>query len=163
MNVAKVALFGMVICALLALIFLLPSAMKAGEGIASAVDSMPAAGSAAWDVDVFMANAVAELPAIPREKVASHSEWAHDATDVEAIRQCYDGGNPPFQLWREKDKITYHCLFQLPDGRLGDRIIAKDGKSWFERTSFVPKDGSWRAILDWLTRKGASRYNGPLP
>jgi len=161
--VAKRALLGLTACAVLALftLMLIPSASQAGEGIAAEIDSIPMTGAAAWDAEVWIVNASADLPSIPIAERAVHSDWTN-GVDVEAIRNCYDGGNPVFQLWREPDKTTYHCFFQLPDGRLGDRIIAKDHKGWYERTAFVPKDGTWRAILDWLTRKGATRYTGPI-
>lgn len=158
---ARIALAGLVACIVLGLAALIPSAFKAGEEIASTVDSIPSHGAAVWDVETWVVTAM-ELPAIPRAQQVVHAARAHDEPDVEAIRRCYDGGNPVFQLWREKDKITYHCFFELPDGRLGDRIIAKDHQGWFERTAFVPKDGTWKSILDWLMRKGAARYTGPV-
>lgn len=160
---ARLALFGLLACLALAIIALIPSAHKAGEGASASVASIPDLGAIQWDVETFMVNATVDRPAIPREGQALHAEWdQRSIADVDAIRRCYDGGNPVFQLWREKDKTTYHCFFELPDGRLGDRIIAKDHQGWFERTAFVPKDGTWKAILDWLVRKGASRYTGTL-
>lgn len=160
---AKLTLLGLLACCIaLALAALIPPAFKAGKEIASTINSVPAPGAAVWDAETWAVTAM-ELPAIPREGQALHAEWdQRSIVDVEAIRRCYDGGNPVFQLWREKDKVTYHCFFELDDGRLGDRIIAKDHQGWFERTAFVPKDGTWKAILDWLMRKGAARYMGPI-
>lgn len=133
-----------------------------GRGkVASTVRSIPSHGAAVWDVETWVVTAM-ELPAIPRaQRGRTRRVGLLMEADVEAIRRCYDGGNPVFQLWREKDKITT-TAFELPDGRLGDRIIAKDHQGWFERTAFAPKDGTWKSILDWLMRKGAARYTGPV-
>lgn len=90
-----------------------------------------------------------------------HAEISHALSEVEQIRACINN-NGPFMKFVEVDKKTFHLLCNLPDGRIGDQIITKDKSGFIEKTSFVPKDGTWKQIYDWLLRKGATKFTGDV-
>lgn len=93
--------------------------------------------------------------------VAKHTIGLH--TEADEVRISYSTYGA-FDVWREPDGVTYHCLVRLPDGSTGDRIITKASwGEWIEKTAFRPKGGNLRYILDWLARKGATRFTQPLP
>lgn len=87
-------------------------------------------------------------------RVAPHALAKHGA-DAAAIHRCLDEQGPSeiwqSASWRTPGKFFQVC--QLDDGRWGFRIIERIQAGWKERTSFVPGDGTRRALLEHLLAK----------
>lgn len=87
-------------------------------------------------------------------------------SDALAVRQsCDNGGRMHLfrsQSYRTPDKFFELCL--LDDGRVGLRIRewSKRACDWFERTSFVPGDGSYRAAIEYVTARADEVAGGVL-
>lgn len=94
-------------------------------------------------------------------QVQSHALENHDTSEVTAIRNCINKSGP-IMTFREPDKRTFHLLCQLPDGKIGDQVVVKDGNKLVEKSSFIPKNGNWKDILNWLLRKGATKFGGNI-
>lgn len=99
----------------------------------------------------------AVLQVQPRE----HALENHSTSEVIAIRKCVQNQGP-FMQFRERDKITFHLLCRLDDGRIGDQIVEKTENGLVEKTSFIPQDGTLNSIIKWLFRKGATRFGGNI-
>lgn len=89
---------------------------------------------------------------------ANHADLVHGDEAAQVRNACQSNGH--YQIWMEPDHKTFHRLCQLPDGRWGDWIVAVRGALKEERTAFIPKDGSWGAVIKWLIGKGAARFTG---
>lgn len=99
-----------------------------------------------------MADAIKAASALAAEETY-HAETSH--AESELIKSaCQNNG--VYQFWREPNG-RIHQLCQLGDGRFGDWIVEKAGDHNESVTRFIPKDGDWNKILDWLRRKGATR------
>jgi hypothetical protein len=83
-----------------------------------------------------------------------------------ATRRCPDG-NRPFMLYKSKSEATFYILCQIQEdgkwkGKWSLRAISKDAKGWFERSAYVPKDGSWNWVSKYV-EGFATRWKQPLP
>lgn len=94
------------------------------------------------------------------KKNSNHAEQGHNRTNE--IRKAYKN-NGAFEIWQElKDKKTFHVIVLLNDGLYGDWIITRNSNgNIFEKSVFVPKDGSLDKIHIWLSGK-ATLYSGSL-
>lgn len=91
----------------------------------------------------------------------SHAEDAHGISEVSQIRSCLDK-NGPYQVWKStKDPNQFYFLCELDDGRWGMQAVVKEGEQLIEKTAFIPKDGSWMRVLNYLQRF-ATRFTGPI-
>lgn len=99
--------------------------------------------------------------AIPPRVLTNHAIERHGISAVSQIRTCLDE-NGPYQIWKSKiDDKKFFLLCQLDDGRWGMQIVTNGIKQCFENTCFVPKDGSWVRVIEYL-RGIATRFNGSL-
>jgi hypothetical protein len=82
-------------------------------------------------------------------------------TEADLIRSTCRKNPERIQIFRERkpNENTFHLLCQMDNGLWGDWIVIVDheGKK-FEKTAFIPQDGSWKEVDHWLTRKGASPF-----
>ena len=81
-----------------------------------------------------------------------HPSITHGA-DTDQARNCFNNYGPA-RAFQQQDG-TFHLLCSSPDKRSWfDVIVGKDPDgSWFEKTSFTPKDGQLNSILKWLSSK----------
>jgi hypothetical protein len=93
--------------------------------------------------------------------LSTHAVVKH-GSEALAIHRCIEN-NGPMQTWKStvEDDVFYE-LCELPDGRVGMRVMIYRLKEQINRTAFVPKDGSWMKVTDYLS-KFATRYNGGMP
>ena len=82
--------------------------------------------------------------------VHSHAVSRH-CTDAEAIRKCLNDKGP-YQVWKAIDDNTFYRICQLDDSRWGLQAIIKVGEVWHEKTAFIAKDGTWKALIDYSQR-----------
>lgn len=82
---------------------------------------------------------------------------ANHGKDALAVRDCLNKNGPAFTFQRPSDGYEFR-LCQLPDNRWGLQIVkwAADLGDQLEVTSFVPKDGSWTKVIEYLIRQGIS-------
>lgn len=98
---------------------------------------------------------------IPPRVLNDHAVERHGISTVSQIRTCLDN-NGPYQIWKSKiDPDKFFLLCQLEDGRWGLQIITNQIRQCFENTCFVPKDGSWARVIEYL-RGIATKFNGSL-
>jgi hypothetical protein len=117
------------------------------EEIAAGVRTTAADLDEPWDYAV-------ELPPIDNSR--SHASEVHTALTADAIRYCFDKNGGAYYIYREKHPTygwIYHLFCQLDDGSWADRLIYKLKNVWYEETAFVPKDGAWQSIKQWLQNK----------
>ena len=83
-----------------------------------------------------------------------HSVIKHGADAIQ-IHEILDdlcrGSHNTYQSrsWRTPNKFFQTC--QLDDGRWGFRVIDKIKGIWREKTSFVPGDGSYTHLVEYLS------------
>lgn len=92
--------------------------------------------------------------------VHAHAVQRH-GTDAENIRKCLNDKGP-YQVWKAMGEDTFYRICQLDDSRWGLQAILKVGEVWHEKTAFIPKDGTWKALTEYLQRF-ATVYKGTLP
>jgi hypothetical protein len=92
----------------------------------------------------------------------AHSVAKH-GSDALAVHNCLDQPEPPgYELWRVMNggNKHYECV-QLPDGRWGLRVIDfSRWRGWFERTSFVPKEGTYRQLIEYVSARAFRVWPG---
>lgn len=98
------------------------------------------------------------LLALPPVIGRTHAE-AHEEANL--IRECYNNGNL-LQRWVRIDPAAGlqrdHCLVQLPDGKVGDRIVQFcKNVGWLEITAFVIGDGELKTAIDYLKSKACTQ------
>ena len=92
----------------------------------------------------------------------SHAVAKH-AADAVAIQTCLDNDGPS-EVWKSRSPRMGNRYFQvceLPDGRLGFRIVELVRDGWREVTSFVVKDGTRAQLVEYLSAQ-AVRFAGKL-
>jgi hypothetical protein len=92
----------------------------------------------------------------------AHADHGHP--EAQSIRDCLDRQGGAYMIFRSFDKRSFYALCQLTDGRWGFREFVQDAadRLWHEVNAFIPKDGSWSRVIDYLGRSG-SKFNGPFP
>lgn len=85
-----------------------------------------------------------------------HAEKHSEAT---IISECLEKSNLELK-WKTKDGSKWFLPCQLPDGKWGMKIVDKHGETI---TSFIKGFGTWKEFLEYMTRQGASKFNGPIP
>lgn len=87
----------------------------------------------------------------------THAVTKHgqDALD---IRRCLDL-NGPNQIRKSFDGSTFYLVCLLDDGRTGIEPVDETG---YEKSAFVPRDGSWKAVQRYLDQF-STIYKGKLP
>jgi putative hemolysin len=97
---------------------------------------------------------------------SDHADVKHGGEAI-STRNCLNR-HGTWQVWREPDG-SYHRLCRTPEGEIFDQIVrwADGNKRWEEVTAFRPDPGGkgnvWNFIRQWLDKKGAVPYKGPLP
>lgn len=73
--------------------------------------------------------------------------------DAEQVRKCASS-NSPFMIWQKFNSDRYHCLYDMPDGRVGDQISQLEQRTglWHEITSFI-FDMGLPGVIDYLSRE----------
>lgn len=89
-----------------------------------------------------------------------HAVEGH-GTDAILIRECLNNNNPTLVLKSRWDKNVYFRVCQLEDGRFGIQVLLRKAGQWIEKTTFVPKDGSWAKVSKYLFSR-ATRFKTPL-
>jgi hypothetical protein len=102
------------------------------------------------------------LPPI-RVKMTKHV----DHPEATFVRRCPDGGNP-FMLYKHKQEDTWYILCQIKEagdyaGKWSLRPSAKDIEGWFEKSAYIPKDGTWEKVVIKYLENFATRWRQPLP
>lgn len=85
----------------------------------------------------------------------THSIEKHGADAVE-IHAALDCGNGPVETWQSRSwrrKNQFFQVCQLEDGRWGLRLVERTLRGLKEKTSFVVKDGSRFALVEYLTAR----------
>lgn len=95
--------------------------------------------------------------------VAAPSKHALEThTEAESIINCINKNGPAGKFRDIYDPDKFYLTCQLPDGRWGLAPFARqNGKLW-NKTAFVPKDGTLGKLYEYLNGI-ANKYNGPLP
>lgn len=110
---------------------------------------------------LFITSIFLAVTTIPPRVLTDHAVDRHGISAVSQIRTCLDEKGP-YQIWKSKiDPKKFFLLCQLDDGRWGMQIVTNQIKQCFENTCFVPKDGSWVRVIEYL-RGIATRFNGSL-
>lgn len=97
---------------------------------------------------------------------SDHADVKHGGEAI-STRNCLNRYGA-WQVWREPDG-SYHRLCRTPEGEIFDQIVrwANGNKRWEEVTAFKPdpwgEGNVWSVIRQWLEKKGAAPYKGPLP
>ncbi len=92
----------------------------------------------------------------------SHAETGTHAADTASVRYCLENRGP-YQVWKDKFEVNkFYLLCQVDDGRWGFASIVREGGKWIEKTSFIPKSGSWKDLIAYL-EKWATRFTGEVP
>jgi hypothetical protein len=104
---------------------------------------------------------LASLPVIHLDQRA-HADHAESP----AVRRCLDNKGA-YQIWRSKqDPNRFYLLCQIDEepheGQWSVRIIVKTAKGWFEKSAYIPKDGTWARVIKYL-EGFATRWRQPLP
>lgn len=147
-------LTGLILLVVMGALLLLSVAGVVGQRVAGALASVP-----------IPNNSVAQVSTTTKEVdgVVVQIENNHGDKHVEAalVRStCQQNGT--YQVWREPDKQTFHRLCLLPDGRFGDWIVKLVNGVKYEKSAFIPKDGSWGQVVYWLASKGATRFTSNI-
>jgi len=82
----------------------------------------------------------------------SHSIERHgaEAVQIQETLDCQGSFNQwHSRSWRTPNKFFQTC--QLDDGRWGFRVVDKIRGQWREITSFVPGDGSYAHLVEYLS------------
>ncbi len=88
-----------------------------------------------------------------------HAVERHGIAEVTAIRNCFENGGQ-FMVWRDKrDHNKFFRICQLPDGRYGMQVVQDKIRECIERTCFIPKNGTYREVIEYLGRF-ATRWKG---
>ena len=76
-----------------------------------------------------------------------HATQRHGA-EAEAVRFCQQN-NAPAVILKKEDSDRYHCLFVMPDSRIGDMIVQFDplNGQWHEITSFIRAENDLDAVI----------------
>jgi hypothetical protein len=91
-----------------------------------------------------------------------HAETGPHAADTASVRYCLENRGP-HQIWKDKFEANkFYLLCQVDDGRWGFSSIIKEGDTWIEKTSFIPRSGSWKDLIAYL-EKWATRFTGEVP
>lgn len=88
-------------------------------------------------------------------ELCRHATKHGEATD---IRRCLDQNGPAMVLKHRWDP-TFYLVCQLGKDSWGFQAVDAKG---FEKTSFSPRTGSFRDVMQYLERI-ATRYTGKLP
>lgn len=67
----------------------------------------------------------------------NHAIRRHGA-DAQAVRQCANDSNL-LQVWQKNGSDRYHCLFKMPDGRIGDMLVQLDEQGYWHEISSFPR------------------------
>jgi hypothetical protein len=103
---------------------------------------------------------VVDVP-IPDIFISDHAGDQHGDAEVAAIRNCIDK-NKPYQVWQHNiEKNVFYFLCKLPDGKWGIQIFCLHNGTCFEKSAFIPKDGSLAEVIKYLSRN-ASKFTGPI-
>ncbi len=81
-----------------------------------------------------------------------HAVESHAIADVNAIRSCLRK-NGSFQNWKIRgtdDEFVRLC--EVGKDTWGIQIVIQKGKEYIEKTAFIPKDGSWKLVIQYLRR-----------
>jgi hypothetical protein len=95
---------------------------------------------------------------LPAMKESLHAELHAEAA---SIRAAYDAGCLA-QRWVKLDLASGlqrdHCLVELPDGKVGDRIgnFCKNA-GWMEVTCFIIGSGELCEAIEYLKKKGCAQ------
>jgi hypothetical protein len=74
--------------------------------------------------------------------VAAASLHASAHAEADQIRQCYGDGRLN-QVWINSSGERFNCIVNLPDGRVGDRVMQWCKSSgWVEITAYLIGDGT---------------------
>jgi len=85
---------------------------------------------------------------------------ARHFADAVLIEQACGKPNGVYAVYRERaSKDVYHQLCRLEDGRWGVWIVRLVRDHYETVTRFVPKDGSYKKVLEYILSK-ATLYNG---
>ena len=106
--------------------------------------------------------AATALPPIQR----AHTRH-QDHPESVAVRGCFEQRGGAQHIYRDRDDPDkFYLLCQIPDGPYQDqwglRVIVRDAEGWWEKSTFVPKDGSWARVVEYLLRF-ATRWTRALP
>lgn len=90
-----------------------------------------------------------------------HAENGAHAADTASVRHCLENRGPD-QVWKDRfEKDKFYLLCQVDDERWGFASIIKEGEKWVEKTSFIPKSGSWKDVIGYLEKWG-TRFTGEV-
>lgn len=110
--------------------------------------------------------AKADKDAITLPPIVVDQTHHQDHESSPATRRCTDGGRP-FMLYKHKKDPVWFIVCQIQEdgewkGKWSFRAIIKNAEEWFERSAYVPKDGSWDAVRRYV-EGFATRWKQPLP
>jgi hypothetical protein len=88
---------------------------------------------------------------------SAHAVVQHGSEAV-AVRKCLDS-NGPMMTFKHKSEPIWYLLCKLNDGRFGIQAVLKSGH---EKTAFIPRDGSFKQVMDYI-ESFATRFKGALP
>ena len=82
-----------------------------------------------------------------------HDHALKHGVEAEIVRNCQQHG-PVLQIWLKYDSERYHCLYRMPDGRIGDQITQLDVKGlWHEITSFARYENNLSSVEESLAKE----------
>ncbi len=85
-----------------------------------------------------------------------HATESHAVSDVNAIRSCLSK-NGSYQNWKIKGTNNeFVRLCEVSKNTWGIQIVRRIKGKFIEKTAFIPKDGSWARVIEYL-RKFATR------
>lgn len=88
-------------------------------------------------------------------KTSNHADIKH--IGCELIREAFNK-NGSYQVWQEKlDKNVFHHIVEMGDGKFGDYVVYQNGDTMYEKTVFIPKDGSLKSIKNYIKDKAIRR------
>lgn len=91
-----------------------------------------------------------------------HALQKHGAEAQLVRKACDQGPEEMWQSasWRRPNQFWQVC--QTDDGRWGLRLIEKVKTGWKEKTSFIPKEGTYFDVREYVSAR-AKPFFGPLP
>ena len=111
--------------------------------------------------------AEAKKPAITLPTIRVDPAIANKHPESPTVRRCTDN-NQPFMIYKAKEGDSWYILCQIKEAgewtsKWSLRIIAKDAEGWFEKSAYVPKDGTWTRVVTRYLETFATRWKSPLP
>ena len=92
--------------------------------------------------------------------VSKHAVDSHGAENEQA-RNCMNK-HGVFKAYLVIGTKEEHWLCQDEDGKIFDTIVSKIEKGIYENwNAFSPQDGTLKAVMEWLTRKGVQQIKPP--